>query len=277
MAAGDGRPQILIVPEQHSHSMERQLCAIGGSRVSLFAEVLSFTRLANRVFSVYGGLAAPALDGGGRLLLLCAALRSVAPELRVYQRPSRKPAFLSGLLATVDELKSCRVSPEQLIRAGEEAEGPSGDKLTDLGLICGAYEALVAQTALDPRDRLTRAADKLTHCAWAEGKDLWLDGFTDFTPQQQEVLRHLLRQAHQVTVTLTCDHLEEDEGGTGIFSPARLTAARLLRLAASEGISCEVEHLVSDYSPKPDSLKHLESSDEGYAEDAKRVIKGQCH
>ena len=87
MAAGDGRPQILIVPEQHSHSMERQLCAIGGSRVSLFAEVLSFTRLANRVFSVYGGLAAPALDGGGRLLLLCAALRSVAPELRVYQRP----------------------------------------------------------------------------------------------------------------------------------------------------------------------------------------------
>ena len=111
MAAGDGRPQILIVPEQHSHSMERQLCAIGGSRVSLFAEVLSFTRLANRVFSVYGGLAAPALDGGGRLLLLCAALRSVAPELRVYQRPSRKPAFLSGLLATVDELKTCRITP----------------------------------------------------------------------------------------------------------------------------------------------------------------------
>ena len=112
MAAGDGRPQILIVPEQHSHSMERQLCAIGGSRVSLFAEVLSFTRLANRVFSVYGGLAAPALDGGGRLLLLCAALKSVAPELRVYQRPSRKPAFLSGLLAHMGVEAAIHVSPK---------------------------------------------------------------------------------------------------------------------------------------------------------------------
>lgn len=162
-------------------------------------------------------------------------MQETAQQLKVYGRPSKRPAFLQSLLATVDELKSCRVSPEQLIRAGEEAEGPSGDKLTDLGLICGVYEALVAQTALDPRDRLTRAADKLTHCAWAEGKDLWLDGFTDFTPQQQEVLRHLLRQAHQVTVTLTCDHLEEDEGGTGIFSPGPgLTAARLLRLAAGE-------------------------------------------
>ena len=110
IAAQCDRPQVLIVPEQHSHNMERQLCAMGGNQVSLHAEVLSFTSLASRVFSVYGGLAAPALDGGGRLLLLCAALKSVAPELKVYQRPSRKPAFLSGLLATVEELKTCCIS-----------------------------------------------------------------------------------------------------------------------------------------------------------------------
>ena len=184
MAAGDGRPQILIVPDQHSHSMERQLCAIGGSRVSLFAEVLSFTRLANRVFSVYGGLAAPALDGGGRLLLLCAALKSVAPELRVYQRPSRKPAFLSGLLATVDELKTCRITPEQLWTAGEESGGGEGDKLRDLSLIYGAYEAMTARQGADPRDRLTRLAEALTREDWAVGKDFYLDAFTDFTPQE---------------------------------------------------------------------------------------------
>ena len=200
MAAGDGRPQILIVPEQHSHSMERQLCAIGGSRVSLFAEVLSFTRLANRVFSVYGGLAAPALDGGGRLLLLCAALKSVAPELRVYQRPSRKPAFLSGLLATVDELKTCRITPEQLWTAGEESGGGEGDKLRDLSLIYGAYEAMTARQGADPRDRLTRLAEALTREDWAAGKDFYLDAFTDFTPQERAVLSTLLGKANSVTV-----------------------------------------------------------------------------
>ena len=258
--AAQERPQVLMTPEQQSHEAERALCKVGGPGISLRAEVLSFSRLANRVFQAAGGLGLEELDGGGRLLLMYRAVQETAQQLKVYGRPSKRPAFLQSLLATVDELKSCRVSPEQLIRAGEEAEGPGGDKLTDLGLICGAYEALVAQTALDPRDRLTRAADKLTRCPWARGKDLWLDGFTDFTPQQQEVLRHLLRQANQVTVPLTCDHLEEDEGGTGIFSPARLTAARLLRLAAGEGISCEVEHLVSDYSTKPDALKHLEQA-----------------
>lgn len=258
MAAGDGRPQILIVPEQHSHSMERQLCAIGGSRVSLFAEVLSFTRLANRVFSVYGGLAAPALDGGGRLLLLCAALKSVAPELRVYQRPSRKPAFLSGLLATVDELKTCRITPEQLWTAGEESGGGEGDKLRDLSLIYGAYEAMTARQGADPRDRLTRLAEALTREDWAVGKDFYLDAFTDFTPQERAVLSALLGKANSVTVALTCDKLEEDEGGAGIFSPARRTARQLLRLAQERGVSREIEVRAGGAGPKTAALAHLE-------------------
>ena len=50
--------QILVVPEQYSHVAERALCDAGGDRVSLYAEVFSFTSLARRVFSVAGGAAA---------------------------------------------------------------------------------------------------------------------------------------------------------------------------------------------------------------------------
>mgnify|MGYP002232974475 CR=1 FL=1 len=204
---------------------------MGGNGVSLYAEVLSFSRLANRVFLAAGGLGEAELDAGGRLLLMHRAVKSVAAQLTVCARSAGRASFLRSLIATVDELKSCRVSPADLERAGCEAEGPEGEKLRDLSLICGAYDALTAQVALDPRDRLTRTAEKLKDCPWAAGRDLWLDGFTDFTPQQIEVLSRLLEQAHSVTVTLTCDHLEEDEGETGIFSPARRTAAQLLRAA----------------------------------------------
>ena len=256
-AARPGRPQVLIVPEQHSHDMERQLCAMGGSQVSLHAEVLSFTRLASRVFSVYGGLAAPALDGGGRLLLLCAALKSVAPELKVYQRPSRRPAFLSGLLATVEELKTCCVTPEQLWTAGTEAAGPEGEKLTDLSLIYGAYEALTARQGADPRDRLTRLAEVLAREDWAAGKDFWLDGFTDFTPQERRVIAALLSRANSVTVALTCDGLEETPGGE-IFAPARRTARQLLRLVKERGIPREIAVRAGRAGPKAPALAHLE-------------------
>lgn len=256
--AGQERRQVLMVPEQQSHQAERALCKAGGDEVSLYAEVLSFSRLANRVFLAAGGVGEPELDSGGRLLLMYQAVKAVSQELTVYARPSRRPAFLENLLATVDELKSCCVQPQLLLQAGEEVEGPEGDKLRDLGLICGAYQALTARTALDPRDRLTRTAEKLSACPWAQDMDLWLDGFTDFTPQQGEVLAQLMAQAHQITVTLTCDHLEEDEGGTGIFSPARRTAAMLVRLAKERGISCEVEILSGDCSFRVPALEKVE-------------------
>ncbi|MEG1857452.1 MAG: PD-(D/E)XK nuclease family protein [Pseudoflavonifractor sp.] len=242
IAAADGvRPQVLLVPEQHSHDMERRLCAMGGNQVSRYAEVLSFTRLAGRVFDRVGGLAAPALDAGGRLLLMYAALQTVAGQLKVYGKPSKKPEFLAGLIATVDELKSCCVTAEHLWRAGEDAAGAEGDKLLDLSLIYGAYEALTARQGADPRDRVTRLAAGLKQSRWAAGMDLYLDGFTDFTPQEAQVLRLLMAQANTLTVALTCDRLEETEGGTGIFSPARRTAHTLLRMAQEEHVTREIQ------------------------------------
>ena len=254
------RPQVLIVPEQRSHETERALCRAGGDSISLYAEVLSFSRLANRVFQEAGGLGEQELDSGGRLLLMYRAVQSVSSQLTVYAKPSRRPAFLQALLDTVDELKSCCVPPETLVQAGEENEGPEGEKLRDLGLIIGAYDALTARSALDPRDRLTRVAARLEGCKWAAGKSLWLDGFTDFTPQQHEVLKKLMAQCEDMTVTLTCDHLEEDEDGAGIFSPARRTAAQLLKLARSAGISCEVENLVTSWKNKEKPLGFLEKA-----------------
>ena len=265
--AGAERPQVLMVPEQQSHEAERALCRAGGDGVSLYAEVLSFSRLANRVFQAAGGLGVEELDGGGRLLLMHRAVREAAPQLRVYGRPSRRPAFLQALLATADELKSGRVPPEALMEAGRETGGEEGDRLHDLGYICSVYDALAARTALDPRDRLTRAADKLRTCPWAAGKDLWLDGFTDFTRQQEEVLERLLSQAASVTVTLTCDTLD-GAGEEDVFAAARRTGQRLLRLAGNLGKTCEVEHLVKQSGDKSAPLEYLERALFGPAEGA---------
>jgi len=257
---GQARPQLLLVPEQASHETERRLCEVGGNSVCLYAEVLSFTRLANRVFSVAGGLAQPALDAGGRLLLMHAALKSVSSQLTVYARPSQKPAFLSGLLATVDELKSCCVSPSELSKAAAETDEAEGEKLNDLALICGAYDALTARGPLDPRDRSTRLAEKLTESGWARGMDIYIDGFTDFTPQEALVLKGLMAECSGITVALTCDHLTDDDHGTGIFSPARRTAASLLRLAKEVGVHSEVETLLPACTTRPPALAFLEQN-----------------
>ena len=255
--AGEGkrRPQVILVPEQVSHDMERRLCAQCGPEASRYGEILSFTRLAQRVFTQGGGLAVPQLDAGGRLLLMSQAVAAVGGSLKVYARPSRKAAFLEQLLATADELKSYCVRPEELLSAGAEQGGEPGDRLHDLGLILGTYQAFTQERAADPRDRLTRLAEKLADCPWFRGKDVYLDSFIDFTPQQRLVIDKALAQAHSVTVALTCDRLE---GGEAVFLPARKTALSLLEQGKAAGVSIAYETLTGRKDGAEPWLCHLE-------------------
>lgn len=257
-AQGSVRPQVLIVPEQRSHETERALCAVGGPTVSLWAEVLSFSRLCSRIFQYAGGAGADELDSGGRLLLMHKAVKQVSPDLTVYRRPSQKASFLTSLLDTLDELKNAGVSPETLIRAGEDRADQEGARLQDLGLICGTYQALTSEITLDPRDRLDRAAQRLLSSDWAAGKDIWVDGFVDFTAPQSQILRVLMQQANSLTVAITCDHITEDEDGAGIFSPARRTAMQLKRLAKEAGVSCTVEQIGPDCDQRNCVMRTLE-------------------
>ena len=76
----------------------------------------------------------------------------------------------------------------------------------------------------------------MARCGWPAGCDIWVDGFTDFTPQQSLVLRRLLELGNDVTVALTCDSLEGE--ADDIFAPSRRTAHALLRLAALTALVC---------------------------------------
>ncbi len=245
------RGQILLVPEHASHQAEVDLCRACGDTASRHAEVLSFRRLCDRVLSVTGGGAQVTLDAGGKLLTLEKALLEVSPELTVYRRPSRKSAFLRQLLDLFDELRCYDVTPGTLYEQSQAVAGATRDKLRDLSLLYGAYEARLYRPGLDARDRMTKLCDHLEESGYAVGKDLYLDGFTYFTAQERRCLSILIRRAHSVTVTLLGEPGSREE----MFEPSLRTLERLRRLAEAEQVPVEVQVLKSeDASP----LGHLE-------------------
>lgn len=235
---------LIVVPEQYSHVTERKLCKFGGDRTSAYAEVVTFSRLAQRVFQELGGSARPTLDQGGRLLLMHLAVRKLSGALQVYRRSSERAGFLTSLISTSDDCKSNCISSDLLLEAGAAEESSSGQRLRELGLIFGAYDALTAQRAEDPRDRLTRLADTLQGSGYFKGKRIYLDGFTDFTPQEKRVMASMLRQAKEVVVGLRLDTLETS--GAEIFRPSRNTALGLLALAKENAVGMEYEILQQD-------------------------------
>ena len=237
---GDRGQQILLVPEHASHAAEVDLCRACGDTASRHAEVLSFRRLATRVLTRTGGLADVTLDAGGKLLTLQKALCEVAPELKLYRRPSRKAAFLEDLLALFDEFQSYEVTPEALAAEGEALSGTTGDKLADLSLLYGAYRSRLCRPGLDARDRMSKLVDHLEESGYVDGKDLFMDGFTYLNAQEQRAVGVFLRRARSVTVTL----LGEAKGGRSeIFEASYRTRDTLIRLAAEAGCPCEVVYL----------------------------------
>lgn len=215
--------QILLVPEPLSHETERLLQGLGDN-VGMYAEALTFQRIAHRVLVREGGLAAPQLDAGGRLLLLARAVGDVRANLKEWGRVAGNVNFLTELMATIDELKLCDCKPEMLVGTA---------KFEDLRLIWDTFEAHVFLTAADPRDLLTRVAAVLYEKgSIAVGARLYVDGFVSFTAQEYAIIRAFLKHG-EVTVALAAPRSGDD---TEFFIQPRKTAERLKRLAAGVGV-----------------------------------------
>lgn len=234
--------RLLIVPEQYSHEAERELCRVCGDSMSLYAEVMSFTGLARRIASQQGGGAAPYLDKGGRLLCMALALDGAASRLRVYGSAGRRAETQSALLAAVDSLKAAGVDSGTLYAASESCPGGLGDKLADMALILEAYDAVVANGHADPADRLTVLAEQILDSSMGPDDHIYVDGFIDFTFQERQVLRALLKRGVQLTVCLTMDELH---GENEIFELSRRSARELLAYAGELGAETETRHFAS--------------------------------
>lgn len=262
--------RIVIVPEQLSHMTERNLSRLCGDSISFVSEVLSFTRLWDRVSAQEGGGASPILDAGGRILTAKLALDSIRHRLKVFASAAGKPEFLSQMVSMIDELKSYDISPQALMDASQGTTGLFSEKLRELSLILGAYDAVTAQGAADPRDRLTLLKNHLKNGSYAQGRYFFVDGFTDFSALELGVLEQLLRKCQEMTVTVPCDSLLSQDS---LFDPSRETARRLLELAERLGIEAQV--ITADYSRSlPQELTYLEQHLFSYGEEP---MEGPCN
>ena len=231
---------MLIVPEQYSHEAERELCERCGDSLSLYAEVFSFTALARRVLQQQGGMAVPWLDKGGRLLCMALALGQIGSRLRLYGGAAHRAELQSALLSAVDECKSAMISAEQLLAASEQAEGELADKLADLALVLESYDAVVANGRADPSDRLDMLADKIGASGIGSGQKIYMDGFIDFTRQEQNVIRALLAAGAELTVCFTLDDMDSDDE---VFALSRIAAQRLCRDARELDCPVQIERV----------------------------------
>ncbi|AET68349.1 helicase-exonuclease AddAB, AddB subunit [Desulfosporosinus orientis DSM 765] len=214
-----GKPIIFLVPEQATYQMEVALSDTPDLDGSLRAQVLSFQRLGWRVFSETGGGQKVLIGKIGKQMLLRRILLKNRYELKVFARSATRPGMAELLAQTIGEFKTYRVAPETL-RTIKSTSGMLTEKLEDLALLYGEFQASLGQEIRDPDDELSILAGKIPFAPLMRGAKVWVDGFNGFTPQELEVLKAIAITVEEVVITSCLDPIyvtEEFTSETGVF------------------------------------------------------------
>lgn len=234
-AINSGDKVILIVPEQYSFESEKALYRRLGPQKALSVEVLSFTRLCNRIFREFGGLAGVYMDNTAKYLLMSVALDELSGHLQSYHKNISTAAFIEEMCSMISELKSSGVDCDKLREIAEEQGSAFREKLSDIALIYDTYQAMIQRGYADPDDDLIRAYKLLEEHPFFQGYQVFIDGFMAFMGSEFKLLSRILMQSPKVTAAFTCDGLADKSGHTGMFSAACATANRLVECAKKCG------------------------------------------
>ncbi|MDY3287213.1 MAG: PD-(D/E)XK nuclease family protein [Eubacteriales bacterium] len=261
---------LFLVPETASHMTERRLAAALGDRASACCEVVTFRRLAHKIFCAAGGLALHAPDDGARILLMYGAFERLRRAAKIYTRMPRSCTTLESFLAFYDECAAGCAGPERLAELAGSCSGELRDKLSDLAALFAFYEENVRAALADPRDALERAAALAVKCGFFTGKTVFFDGFEGFTPRERALIDVIFAQCRDVFAAFSGSSLAPDEDS--VFAHPMRTAAWMLRAAESSGHAARLVYL--DGAPaRPGDVAVLEASLEDYGAPS---YEGEC-
>ena len=252
----------IIVPEQFSYATEKRLLETLGD-ASIKAEVISFKRLAHRVFSEVGGINETNLSKTGKTMLVKYILEKNKKDLNFLG----KNGDIDLILRTITELKKHCVGKEIL----EEQIKKTDDeylklKLKDINTIYTKYEQAILNNYIDEDDVLTILANKINKSKMLDNSKIYIDEFSGFTEQEYNIIEEILKKAEQVNITISADNLKKEKAENDIFYSNKQVANKLIKITENcrdELCSPEIEEpikLEQSYRFKNEELKHLEKN-----------------
>ncbi len=202
--AVDKQKALLIVPEQMTVSAEQSLVRRLPASSQLYIEVVNFSRLANKVFRLQGGLAYNFASAAYQKIMMMKAIRISAPFLTEYQRGGNDDMSLAdAMLSTYKELCASGVSLESLDKL---ATGMNDSlllkKIRDISTVCSVYNTLIGEKYTDTNNELSRFAELLKKNDCFFDTKLYFDGFTSFTGLEHNIIRSLIKQSPYVAFTV---------------------------------------------------------------------------
>lgn len=259
----------MIVPEQFTMATQRGLVLRQENHAILNIDVLSFQRLAYRVFEELGEDQLQILEDTGKNLILQKLVSDLDGQFEVLSGSLHKPGMIDEIKSFLTELTQYRIQAEDL---QEMAQAPGVSpllamKLRDLCMVYEAYRKRVDEQFLLAEEVVEHMAGLVSHSRLFDNATLIFDGFTGFTPIQMDFLREVFPVVDDIRVALTMDTREDFyrmDGVENLFYLSKKTIHGLLQLAKETHVDVQEAVILGDGNRKRFAgspvLYHLEQN-----------------
>lgn len=262
----DGR-FFIIVPDQFTMQTQMDLVTMHEKKGIMNIDVLSFSRLTHRVFEELGRGDKPMLDDTGKSLIIRRVAAGMKEELPVIGANLKKTGYIHEVKSAVSEFMQYGVGLPELDELTKYARkrGQLYYKLKDLRAVYEGFQDFIRDRFLTAEESLEVLSALLPTSRLIRDSVVVFDGFTGFTPVQNQVIACMMGLAKEVTVTVTMDGnmnpyelIREQE----LFSLSKKTVQSLTALAAEAGVRIGEPVLLKPDPPprfaKNPELGHLE-------------------
>ena len=238
------RKFLVLVPEQFTMQTQKELVDLHPDGGILNIDVLSFQRLAYRVFEETGTQVGKVLEETGKNLVLRKVAQEHQNELKVLGGNLKKTGYINEVKSLISELTQYAVTEEELERFIESSRKKPNLywKLCDVQVLYQAFHAYLADQYITAEELLEVLCRVVESSELIRSSEIVLDGFTGFTPIQNKLMQKLMLYAKRVTVTLTIDEREDpyrNEGEHELFYLSKKTVTTLMGLAKEAGVQAE--------------------------------------
>ncbi|MDD7209629.1 MAG: PD-(D/E)XK nuclease family protein [Lachnospiraceae bacterium] len=224
----------VIVPEQFSMEMQQKMIENHPRHGFFNLDVLSFHRLAYRIFDECGFTPRDILEDLGVSMVLRKVLSEMEEELSYFKKSIKKAGFIDELKSALMELIGYGISFEQLEELDDFPEEDKNlqEKCVELGKIYENFTKKIESRFMVTEQILDVAGEYVEKASMLKDAIFYFDGFTGFTPVQLTFMQKLLCVAKQINVTLTIPGVipGKKEIDQELFYSGEKTARALLKI-----------------------------------------------
>lgn len=267
----------VLVPEQFTLQTQRDIVMQHPDGGIINIDVLSFNRLAYRIFEEVGfkensGIV---IDDMGKNLILRHLAGEYEKELKVIGGNLKKLGYITEVKSVISEFMQYGVNDEKIARLRSMAELNNRhylcDMLDDIKVLYDAFKDYIKDKYLATEELLSRASTAMSESNKLKNSVVVLDGFTGFTPVQYEFIESLMRLCKDIHVTVLSDRdrgmdIPYDEND--LFFLSYKTVRELKHLAEQNHFRVNKDIIITDDIPiryrltdkTPNMLVHLEKN-----------------